>query len=214
MIDAIFLDFDGVILESVDVKGWAFGKLFDDYPQHQKEIIDFHYANGGLPRFDKFRHIYKNILNRPLSDDHFDYLCDKFSQIVFNRVLECEFVKGADLFLEKYYKKTDLYIISGTPQEEMTRVVDARNLKKYFKGVYGSPITKTDWTRKILDENKYDVDKCFWVGDAKSDVVAANNTDIKFFGRIIDGESYFEGFNVFQTFSTMMDVDNFLTRSS
>lgn len=31
--EAIFLDFDGVIHESVDVKGWAFSKLFEDYPE-------------------------------------------------------------------------------------------------------------------------------------------------------------------------------------
>ena len=65
-IDAIFFDFDGVILESVDIKGWAFGKLFESYPEHVDEIVAFHFANGGMSRFDKFRYIYKNILNKKM----------------------------------------------------------------------------------------------------------------------------------------------------
>lgn len=63
-IDAIFFDFDGVILESVDIKGWAFGKLFENYPQHVDEIVAFHFANGGMSRFDKFRYIYKKYLKK------------------------------------------------------------------------------------------------------------------------------------------------------
>ena len=54
-IKAIFFDFDGVILESVDVKGWAFGKPFEAYPQYVDEIVAFHHRNGGMYRFDKFR---------------------------------------------------------------------------------------------------------------------------------------------------------------
>ena len=30
----VCVDFDGVILESVDVKGWAFGQIFAGYPDH------------------------------------------------------------------------------------------------------------------------------------------------------------------------------------
>ena len=54
-VDAIFFDFDGVILESVEVKGWAFGRLFENHPEHVDEIVAFHHANGGMSRFDKFR---------------------------------------------------------------------------------------------------------------------------------------------------------------
>jgi len=57
-----FLILMGVILESVDIKGWAFGGLFEAYPEYVDEIVIFHHANRGMSRFDKFRYIYKNIL--------------------------------------------------------------------------------------------------------------------------------------------------------
>jgi len=60
-IQAVFFDFDGVILESVDIKGWAFGKLFEkQHPEHVDEIVAFHHANNGMSRFEKFRNFYKN----------------------------------------------------------------------------------------------------------------------------------------------------------
>ena len=37
-VEAIFFDSDGVILESIYVKGCAFGKLFGDYPEHVEEF--------------------------------------------------------------------------------------------------------------------------------------------------------------------------------
>ena len=61
---AIIFDFDGVIAESVDVKTEAFKELFKAYPDKVKAIADFHIDNGGMSRFDKFRHIYKNILKK------------------------------------------------------------------------------------------------------------------------------------------------------
>ena len=42
-IDAIFFDFDGVILESMNIKGWAFEKLFEKYPEHIEKIVEFHH---------------------------------------------------------------------------------------------------------------------------------------------------------------------------
>ena len=102
-LQAIFFDFDGVILESVDVKGWAFAKLFDTYPEHVEEIVSYHYAHGGMPRFDKFRHIYREILKEPLSDELFRELCDRFSELALERVLQCPFVPGALEFLKKHH---------------------------------------------------------------------------------------------------------------
>ena len=56
MIKAIFFDFDGVILESVSIKGDVFQKLFADYPEHLAEILNYHLENGGVSRYDKFEY--------------------------------------------------------------------------------------------------------------------------------------------------------------
>jgi len=183
-IDAIFFDFDGVILESVDVKGWAFGKLFEAFPEQVEKIVEFHYANGGMSRFEKFRHIYAHILNQPLSDRDFESLCKRFSELVFNRVISCEYVPGALEFIEEHSKNIKMFIISGTPQDEIEQIVLAKKIDGHFLGVYGSPTGKSYWVKKILRDHMLIRGRTFFVGDAMSDYQAAKDNQIKFVARM------------------------------
>ena len=208
--DVIFFDFDGVILESLEVKGWAFGKLFEQYPDYVDEIVAFHHANGGMSRFDKFRHIHRHILNLPLSDPEFNDLCQKFSELSFSKVLRCEFVPGVLNFLDHHYKNTRMYVVSGTPHEEIIEIVKQKKLGHYFNGVYGSPTPKEYWVRSILDGEGFDVKKSLFIGDAMSEVQAAAVTNIAFAARIIDGKDIFEGKNVLIKFKDFVEFETFL----
>jgi len=210
-IEALFLDFDGVILESVDVKGWVFGKLFENHPEHVGEILAYHYANGGKSRFEKFRYIYASILKEPLLDEKFDELCQNFSELAYDRVVKCDFVPGALEFLEKYHKTTLLFVISGTPQEEIIRVVHAKGLGHYFDGVYGSPNSKSYWAKEIIDERKLDVDTVIFVGDAMSDYRAAEDNNIRFVARIRHGKDIFDDKKVYGKVRDLFELDRFLS---
>ncbi len=207
---AVLLDFDGIILESVDVKGWVFGKLFERYPDLTDTIVDYHLANGGVSRFEKFKYIYKEFLHEPLTDEEFQRLCAEFSQLVFERVLECEFVKGALEFLEKYYQVYDLFIISGTPDEEMKRVVKEKGLEKYYKGVFGSPQSKGYWTKHIMDQYQWNPENVLWVGDALSDQLAAQENNVSFVGRIYDNPAIFEGNQVAKIITDLFGLDEYI----
>jgi len=188
-IEAILFDFDGVILESVDIKGWAFGKLFEGYPEHRDTIVSYHHDNGGVSRFRKFKYIYKDIIKKPLSDEDFNHLSNKYSELVFDKVINSPFVPGAKEFLEKHYKNIAFFIISGTPLEEMQQVVEAKGLSQYFQGVYGSPKDKVYWVKKILEDNQFQKSNVLFVGDAMSDYYAAKENGIAFIGRIHEGKA-------------------------
>jgi beta-phosphoglucomutase-like phosphatase (HAD superfamily) len=193
MLKAVILDFDGVILESVNIKGWVMEELFKDYPLHVKDILDYHYSNGGVSRFDKFRHIYRNILKQPLSEEHFKALCDRFGALSVERVLAVDFVPGAREFLEAFHRRLPLFIVSGTPHEEIRHIVQARGLAPMFKGVYGSPCGKNAWTRQILKEGPFRPEEVLWVGDALSDLEAARDSGIAFAARIAGPKDVFAG---------------------
>ncbi len=189
---AVFLDFDGVILESVDVKGWAFGELFKEYPQWREQIIKYHHAHGGVPRYDKIRYIYREFLKRPLTEDSFNKLCQQYSRLVFDRVIASKFVLGAFEFLNEYYKELRLFIISGTPQDEIRRIVIERELDIYFEGVLGSPESKDFWTEYLLKKHHLKANEVLWVGDAISDYEAAIRDHIPFIGRVRESRDIFE----------------------
>lgn len=184
---AIVFDFDGVILESMDVKTRAFRDLFNDRPQHQDQIVRFHLDNGGMSRFEKFRIIYRDILKVPLSEEEFERLTGEFSQLVLEEVLRCPFVPGAQEFLKRYHERYALFVASGTPESELRLIVGERNLSGFFRQVFGSPRTKSQLLEDIIVSNSYSPDEAVFIGDSKNDYSAAIETSIPFVGRVPSG---------------------------
>ena len=184
MIRAIIFDFDGVILESASIKTEAFGQVVTGYPKEQAEaFVAYHLANMGISRHVKFRHFIEEILHEPYSEEKEKLLADTFEHIVHDRIKVCPFVPGAKDFLERNHGNYDLFIASGTPDGEMNRIVDERGLRKYFKGVYGTPRKKPEIIRLILDTSGYDRSEAVFVGDAGTDLKAAGETGLAFVGR-------------------------------
>ncbi len=187
MTKAVIFDFDGVILESAIIKTKAFGEVVKEYPKELADaFVAYHMSHMGISRHVKFKHFIEEILNEPFSDKKEKLLSDSFEQIVFEQVMKCPFVPGAKEFLEMNHTKYDFYIASGTPDEEMKRIVKGRELDIYFKGVYGTPLKKTEIIELILSQNDYKKDEVFFVGDASTDLYAANATGLIFIGRLTD----------------------------
>ncbi|MGB3114366.1 MAG: HAD-IA family hydrolase, partial [Candidatus Omnitrophota bacterium] len=184
MIEAIIFDFDGVIAESMDVKREAFRELFKEHREKVDEIERFHMDNGGMSRYDKFRYIYKNILGRELSRERFEKLCASFHELVVDKVVEAPFVKGAREVLDRSLGRYPMYIVSGTPEDEINEIVKRRGLNKYFIGIYGSPAGKAESINKILGENGYNRKKTLFIGDSKNDLQAAQETGVTFIARV------------------------------
>src|SRR5262245_1160354 len=98
MIAAIVFDFDGVILESVDVKTRAFAALFETFTGHKESIVAYHLENLGISRYRKFEHIYGNILHMPFSEATKNELDRRFRELIFNEIRNCPFVPGVVRF--------------------------------------------------------------------------------------------------------------------
>lgn len=183
MIKAIIFDFDGVILESADIKTEAFRELFSAYSSDTKDIVDYHIANGGLSRYVKFRYIFKNMLKQDLSEKDEKALGIRFSQIALQKVLKAPFVKGAKDFLEMNKSKYKYFIASGTPEGELLDIVLEKNLTNYFTEIHGSPSKKPDIIRAIMKKYNYLKNEVVYIGDADSDRVAAKEAEVTFIER-------------------------------
>lgn len=180
---AIVFDFDGVILQSVDIKTRAFEKLFAaETPEAVARIIAHHLAHGGVSRFEKFRHAYREILKRPLSAEEEVALGLRFNTLVEEAVSVCPWVPGAREFLEARHKLLPLFVASGTPQEELARIVERRGLKEYFRAVYGTPAKKDAILRSIAASLRCGAADLLMVGDAMTDHDAARATGAAFIG--------------------------------
>jgi HAD superfamily hydrolase (TIGR01549 family) len=185
---AIVFDFDGVILESVNLKAEAFRQLFRDHPTQQERIVQLHLTKGGLSRYEKFRRIYQDYLHLPLPDEEMTRLDVEFSQLVEQATHTCPYVPGARAFIERQARERSLFIASGTPQIELRRVVAARDLDQYFVGVYGSPRTKVELLSAILSRVAAPAEAVLFIGDSIIDYEAAMATGVRFCGRVPAGQ--------------------------
>ena len=188
MINTIIFDFDGVILESAEIKTIAFRELFkDDYPEEVDHIVNYHIDNMGISRYVKFRHIFNNIILQPLTVKQEEELGQRFSAIVFEEVLKAPIVSGLLEFLEAYYRTFNLFIASGTPEDELHTIVKHRGLGKYFQGVFGTHKTKAEIIFDIMNTYYLYSSDIVFVGDANSDKQAAEETGVHFIARIHSG---------------------------
>jgi beta-phosphoglucomutase-like phosphatase (HAD superfamily) len=78
-----FFDFDGVILDSVNVKSEAFATLFREFGADiEEKVVAYHLRYGGVSRVEKFRYYYRELLMQPLDDAELKRLCARFSELV------------------------------------------------------------------------------------------------------------------------------------
>lgn len=192
MIKAIFFDFDGVIVESIDIKTKAFAKLFEQEGEWVVEnIIDYHLKNSGVSRYEKFRYIYKEILKRRLNDNEFQELCNRFADLVTDGVIAAPYVKGAKEFLDNFALRYECFVISATPQKELEDIIGKRSIKHFFKAIYGAPKKKSDAVKYTLTKEGIEPIHALYIGDALSDYEAAKDNSVNFIARINNNESLF-----------------------
>jgi len=210
MINAVIFDFDGVLVESVDIKTKAFAKLFESEGDSiVQQVVEYHLNNTGVSRFVKFEYIYKQLLKRELTDEVLNRLCARFSQIVIDDVVNAPYVSGALEFLKGHLSEYVYFVVSATPQKEMENIATRRNIRNFFKRIYGSPTSKNDAVRMLLSEENLISSNVLYVGDALSDYEAASANGVKFVARINNNESLFLGNNCLKV-KDFTDIDKLI----
>ena len=177
----IIFDFDGVIINSHKVKTSAFHHIFKTYGDRKAiSAQNYHLKNIGKSRFLKFQFILKNIIRKKFNKNDLLILDNKFDSYVNKRIQKLKPSEYLCQFLKKNYKRHNLYISTGTPQEKISKILDNKNLKKYFKKIYGSPKTKLMHIKQIKKNNN----KNLFIGDSMEDINAARISKIQFLLKI------------------------------
>ncbi len=186
---AIIFDYDGVISDSLDVKTEAFAEMYRPYGVDiEKKVVDHHESNGGVSRFEKFRIYHRDYLGEEINDEKVNELAERFSALVLEKVVQAKYVPGVMEFISNYHSSYDLFISTGTPEEEIREILKRKNIKRYFREVFGSPEKKTNHVRKIINKYRYNPSEMIFVGDAPTDRDAARENGLTFIGRYTTAE--------------------------
>ena len=185
MIKTIIFDFDGVILETNEIKLQAFLSIFQDCSQDvQDKIAQLHLENDGVSRTEKFRIIREKFLNQPFDPIKIKELEKTFAIFCADKIKKASWVNGVFEFIHFAYKKYSLYIVSAAPESEIKEIVAERKLEKYFQGVYGHPRSKSELYKMILEKEHIGADEALCIGDSLGDFNSAQNNSINFVARI------------------------------
>ena len=181
---AVFFDFDGVILESAEIKDDAFRELFSHLPEHHERILEHHHRHLGRSRCEKFEWIYEELLGLPLEKSESTALGRRFSDLVRARMLDCPYTPGVISLLDSLSDRVDCFVVSGTPQEELEALVGERGLARYFRAVVGSPPRKSESFQALFSRYDLPPREVLAIGDALSDYEAAMSAGVRFVARI------------------------------
>jgi len=183
-VEAIFFDFDGVILDSMPIRDLGFREIFRMYDdQVVEQLISYHKVNGGLSRFHKIKYFFNELLNTSISEKKITQFANQFSEVMRENLVNPSFIIQDTLdFIRSYKGRVDMHIVSGSEEEELRWLCNKLKIEDFFISINGSPTPKTELVGAVLEEYHYNPMKCVLIGDSINDLDAAVDNSVVFYG--------------------------------
>lgn len=178
--DAIFFDVDGVLIDSMDIKGEAFATAFADRPDLHDAIVALHHAHGGVTRTAKIALISRSLLGVDPTSAELEARVAAFREAVVTQVVAAPEIAGAAEAVARWSARTQLHAVSATPADELQQIFDLRGMTAWFTTVQGWPPAKADSVDATITARGLDRARCILVGDSREDHAAAQATRIRF----------------------------------
>lgn len=173
-----WVDFDGVLVDSNEIKEKAFYALsqsrFGD--QAATQLVNFHRENPGLSRFAKIDYLFEMNAEKP-TDEARDNALAEFSKLTRASIL----ATNRSRLVKDYFgpERPNARILSAAPTVELQDLCSEFDWSRAFRNrIYGSPTTKSghlgekrmggNTTREVL------------IGDSPSDFAVAKDFGLQF----------------------------------
>lgn len=203
-------DCDGVLLDSNRIKSEAFYKTALPYGEDKAfQLLQYHRANGGISRFEKFRFFFDSILQRSVDEHELKRTIENYAENVYGGLLACEETPSVQKFLSLLPDSSRKIVVSGGMETELREVFKKRNLDSYFDAIYGSPNTKYEILKREIEQGLLKRPAVFF-GDSRLVYEVATEYDIDFvflksFTEFEGWEDYFKTKDVI-IISTFVDL--------
>ena len=175
-------DFDGTLVDSNPIKWRAFERCFTEFPEQREEILAYCCGQHHTPRGDKFRHVYERILKRPYPPEIPAALHARYEAETTQQIIAAPEVPGAERFLREAGRGREIALLSSTPHDVLTEIIDRRRWRAYFRQVQGAPVDKADWLRRARESRGLAPETLLFIGDTEEDAQAAAAAGCAFLG--------------------------------
>lgn len=190
MTKAIFFDFDGVIMDSMDLKLDSYCQALAPFGFPTGEIDRIMRDNMGTSRHKILVAMYQELSGKPITDEIFKTALTLFNELDEASRARMKPMPGSLEFLGKIHRHYFTAVVTGTPEDVVRRTTAFHKLNPYFDIVRGSPDTKTVILTALMADNGLAPDDCLMIGDGRADQEAADNCRIRFAGMNCHGASF------------------------
>ena len=179
--NTFIFDNDGVILDSNQAKTKAFAKSVESYDGNKiKDFINYHVKNGGVSRFEKIDYFYSEIMGFENYSKELEESLSIYAENAKKGMLEAEEIEGVIDFIRKIQEKKDnIYVISGSDEEELINIYIKRGINNLFKMVLGSPTSKKSHVKDLIQSQKLKYPIVYF-GDSVTDYEVAKEYEMDF----------------------------------
>lgn len=178
----LIFDFDGVILDSNQIKEEGFRRLFIPYGQDKAEkMVAYHKANGGMSRYEKIEYFFNEVMERPIGSEEVEAFAAEFSKITMRLLKDPAIqIKETIAYISSIGGSKEVFIASAADESDLSELCDCHGIANMFNGIYGSPRTKVDIVAAIIKGRAKE--RCVLIGDSTNDLKAARANEIAFIG--------------------------------
>jgi phosphoglycolate phosphatase-like HAD superfamily hydrolase len=184
MIKNILFDFDGVIADSMQIRLDGFREIVKNLPEDVVDrFVDYCKEAAGISRYVMFRHLYEDMLDKPISEKEVNDLSERFSQIMRIKMTSPKIlIKETISFIKENHKKYNFHIISGSDGDELRYLCSKLGITDFFESILGSPVEKQNNIKDVMKKYDYSKLETIYIGDGKNDYKSAKFNQITFCG--------------------------------
>lgn len=183
----VVVDFDGVLVESNELKRVAYYDAFVDVPESHSLVAEALAECPEGDRHDVIALVLKKIENaqsfgrRHPVRSAAEYAA-RYNALCEHSVGLASETPGCSSALRALGNMVPLYVNSATPQEPLRRLIAQRGWAACFEDVLGRPRTKVENLRHIRARERLASEEIMFVGDTESDRKAAEICGCSFVG--------------------------------
>lgn len=186
----VVFDFDGVLIPSEGIKrsgySWIFSEYGEDVPESAIAEAREEFKDAKGDRYDIIRGILLRIGIRGDIEQKVAMYADRFNEIVNGKINAFEVSSGVRRMLESLSSTCALYVNSNTPDDSLRSSLEKLDIARYFKGVFGSSLSKVAALREIARIESAEPAHIVFIGDGEGDLQAAREFGCLFVGIATD----------------------------
>jgi HAD superfamily hydrolase (TIGR01549 family) len=190
----IFLDFDGVIMDSMTLKLDAYVYALAEFGFTREAVREQQLLYAGLSRSRALPLMYKVLSGgKDITPEAQERVLQRFAEEDIRLRPQMQLMPGVVEFLQEADRRgVPLAVVTGTPQEVIDGTVDHFGIRHWFREIHGWPPIKAEHLADLLARHSLRPSEAIYVGDAVQDINAAEAVGVPFIA-VDHGDGAFDG---------------------